>query len=31
MYYVSDGVYGSFIEELLHIKARHPVPLNVGL
>lgn len=28
MYYVSDGVYGSFIEELLHIKARYPVALN---
>ncbi|XP_058800183.1 ornithine decarboxylase-like [Phymastichus coffea] len=28
MYYVSDGVYGSFIEELLDIRARHPVTVN---
>lgn len=28
MYYVSDGVYGTFIEELLDIKARHPVLIN---
>lgn len=28
MYYISDGVYSSFIEELLDIRARDPIALN---
>ena len=25
MYYVNDGTYGSFIDELLQVKARQPI------
>ncbi|KAJ8674588.1 hypothetical protein QAD02_005850 [Eretmocerus hayati] len=28
MYYVNDGVYGSFIDELLQLKHRLPLPVN---
>ncbi|XP_043470239.1 ornithine decarboxylase 1-like [Leptopilina heterotoma] len=28
MYYINDGTFGSFIEELLMMKARHPISLN---
>lgn len=28
MYYVNDGTFGSFIEEMLNLKQRYPISLN---